>query len=136
VLQRRHLREAESVQQDVGTVGRKSAPDAACRPRHQRYLARLHGGFLHEGPGGGSVVGFVLERVRERSRFSDVSVRIALREDHRGPHGVVDFASYLACLRPTDASCATKVGLNDQAVKRCDEKYVDATQSVVAMDDG
>jgi len=51
-------------------------------------------------------------------------------------HGDLGFISRLRGQRPADSCGTTKGGLNDQAVERGDDKNIETTQTVVAMDHG
>jgi hypothetical protein len=42
-------------------------------------------------------------------------------------HGDLEFSLRLRCRRPTESCGTTKTGLNDQAVKRGDEKNIETT---------
>ena len=51
-------------------------------------------------------------------------------------HGDWEFRSRLRGHWPADSCGTTEIGLNDQAVERGDDKNIETTQAVVAMDHG
>ena len=51
-------------------------------------------------------------------------------------HDDLDFGLRLRRRRPADPCRTTKIGLNDQAMKRGNEENIEATQAIVAMNNG